>query len=157
MPKQIVFSLVLLLLACTLPGCTRTTQRQAPATISQPGAPPAFVTLPPEQAIPQIIAAERDASLRGDLPLLAQMWAEDARIVDSRGTDDPADDFLWPNRAAILDRYTLAVFPAPPPPLDGAPTPTITVQGEAAEAINGQDRWQFTNQDGRWWIAELQY
>ena len=147
------FLLVLLLLA----GCTAAPPRLPSTPTPVPAAPPAFVTLPPAEAIPQLIAAEREASRRGDLPMLAQLWAEDARIVDSRGTDDPAGDFIWPDRAAILDRYTLAVFPAPPPALEGLPTPTITVEGDIAQAVNGRDRWQFIQRDGRWWIAELRY
>lgn len=140
-----------------LAGCTRSPQPVAPTPVASPPAAPAFVTLPAAEAIPQMIAAERDASRTGDVALLAQLWAEDARIVDSRGTTDPADDFTWPDRTAILDRYTLAVFPAPPPPLDGLPAPAITVEGDAAQAANGGDRWQFVRRDGRWWMAELQY
>jgi hypothetical protein len=114
-------------------------------------------SLPAEEAIPLLIAAERAASRTGDLGLLSQVWAEDARIIDRRGTDNPADDYIWPGRLAILDRYTLAVFPAPPPALTSPPAPTITVQGDVAQAINGVDRWQFRYQDGRWWITELRY
>ena len=147
----------LVFIVVLLAGCTRSPQRVAPAAEPAPAEPPAFVTLPAAEAIPQMIAAERDASRRGDLALLAQLWAGDARIADSRGTEDPADDFLWPNRAAILDRYLLAVFPVPPPALEELPAPAITSQDSAAQAINGQDRWQFVRQDGRWWIEELRY
>jgi hypothetical protein len=104
-----------------------------------------------------MIVAERDASRRGDVALLEQLWAPDARIVDARGTDDPNDDYIWPGRAAILDRYRLAVFPIPPPPLEGLPAPTISVVGDFAQVVNGQDQWQFTHQSGRWWITELKY
>lgn len=147
----------LLLLLVLLGGCTRAPQRAVLTPAVTPAAPPAFVTLPAEQAIPQMIAAEREASRAGDRALLAQLWAEDARIVDRRGTDDSADDFTWPNRSAILDRYTLAVFPAPPPALEGPPTPFVTVQGGEAQALNGEDRWRFVQRDGRWWMAELRY
>ena len=146
-----------LLLTLLLGGCARTAQRLPPAPTPPSAAPPAFVSLPAEEAIPQMIAAEREASRSGDLALLAQLWAEDARIIDTRGTEGTGDDLTWPNRAAVLDRYTLAVFPAPPPTLDGLPSPNITVQGEAAQALNGQDRWRFVQRDGRWWIAELRY
>jgi len=149
--------LLFLLLALLLTGCTAAPPRLPPTPTPAPPTPPAFVTLPAAEAIPQIIAAERDASRRGDLPLLTQLWAEDARITDSRGTDDPADDFVWPDRAAILDRYTLAVFPAPPPALESLPAPAITVEGNGAQALNGQDRWRFVRWDGRWWMAELRY
>jgi hypothetical protein len=161
----------LLLTLVLLAGCTRSPQRLSPTPTPAAPALPAFVTLPAAEAIPQLIAAERAASRGGDRPLLAQLWAEDARIVDSRGTDDPADDFTWPGRAAILDRYTLAVFPAPPPELASLPAPALTVQEDAAQedaaqdagaqavaaAINGQDQWRFIYQDGRWWLAELRY
>ena len=146
-----------LLLALFLTGCTAAPLRLPPSPTPAPAAPPVFVTLPAEEAIAQMIAAEREASRHGDLALLAQLWAEDARIIDSRGTEDPADDFTWPDRAAILDRYTLAVFPAPPPALEGLPTPAITVEEDSAQALNGQDRWQFVRQEGRWWMAKLQY
>ena len=155
MPKRCLSLLILLVF---LPaGCTRSPQRLPLAPASVAVDPPAFVSLVAEQAIPQMIAAEREASRRGDAPLLAELWAEDARIVDSRGTADPGDDITWPNRAAILDRYTLAVFPAPPPALETLPMPTITVDGDTAQAVNGQDRWTFIRQDGRWWMAELKY
>lgn len=149
--------LSILLLILVLGGCARSPQRLPPTATPTALALPAFVTLPADEAAPQMIAAEREASRRGDLNQLAQLWAEDARIVDTRGTEDPADDFIWPNRAAILDRYTLAVFPAPPPPLDGLPSPTITVQSNKAQAINGNDHWRFVQRDERWWIAELRY
>ena len=152
MPKRYVSLLVLLFLA----GCTR-----APAAIPPTAVPtiipPTFVSAPADAAIPQLIAAEREASRTGDLALLAQLWAPDGRIVDSRGSADPADDFVWPSRSAIMDRYVVAVFPAPPPALDGQPAPVLSVQGDTVQAVNGQDHWRFINVGGRWWIAELQY
>jgi hypothetical protein len=126
-------------------------------------APPAVVTLPAfvagaaEEAIPQMIAAEREASRTGDLPLMAQLWAEDARIADTRGTREEADDFVWPNRAAILNRYEIAVFPAPPPGLEELPSPQIIVEGDSAVASNGNDTWHFVWRAGSWWLAELRY
>ena len=152
MPKRYVSLLVLLLLA----GCTRAPARISPTAVPTI-APPAFVSAPAEVAIPQLIAAEREASRSGDLALLAQLWAPDGRIVDTRGSADPADDFVWPDRSAILDRYVVAVFPAPPPALEGPPNPTLSAQGNDVQAINGQDRWLFANTGGRWWIAELRY
>ena len=120
-------------------------------------APPAFVSAPAAEAIPQLIAAEREASRSGDLGLLAQLWAPDGRIVDSRGTADPADDFVWPNRAAILDRYVVAVFPAPPPALGTLPNPAIAIDNERASVPMGQDHWVFVRRQGRWWLLELRY
>ncbi len=32
-------------------------------------------------------------------------------FVDSRGTAEPGDDYVWQGRDALLDRYTIAVFP----------------------------------------------
>ena len=134
MRKQYLsFLLLTLLPALLLGGCARTPQRLSPTPLPAPVTLPDFVTLSGEEAIPQLIAAEREASRSGDRALLAQLWAEDARIVDTRGTDDPSDDFTWPNRAAILDRYMLAVFPAPPPALAGLPLPETTVQGDEAQ------------------------
>lgn len=101
--------------------------------------------------------AERDASRRGDLPLLATLWADDARIVDSRGTADRGDDSVWQGRDALLDRYTIAVFPAPPPPLEEPLSLDITASGDTATALLGVDRWQFVRRDGRWWLLELAY
>jgi hypothetical protein len=120
-------------------------------------AAPSFVTAAAEEAIPQFIVAEREASRTGDLALLAQLWAEDARIVDTRGTEDAADDFVWPSRTAILNRYEVAVFPAPPPGLADPPSPAITVNGATAVAVNGNDTWRFVQEGDRWFLVELQY
>lgn len=119
--------------------------------------PPAFITAPATAAIPQLIAAERSAARAGDLALLAQLWAADARIVDGRDTPTADDDFVWQGRPAILDRYRLAVFPAPPPALDSLPAAAITEQGGEARVTLGRDRWVFRQEDGRWWIEELRY
>jgi hypothetical protein len=152
MPKRCISLLVLLLAA----GCTRAPVRIPPTAVPT-NVPPAFVSAPAKEAIPQLIAAERAASRSGDLGLLAQLWAPDGRIVDSRGSADPTDDFVWPNRSAILDRYVVAVFPAPPPALASPPAPALFLQGNTVQAVNGQDHWRFVNAGGRWWIAELQY
>jgi hypothetical protein len=152
----LVYFALLLPLAAAIAGCQRSPARAQP-TPPATAAAPAFVTAAAETAILQLIAAEREASRTGDLPLLTQLWAEDARIVDTRGTEDAGDDFVWPNRAAILDRYVVAVFPAPPPGLNAPPQPAITAAGSEVQAVNGQDVWRFVNEDGRWWIAELRY
>lgn len=152
MPKRYASLLVLLLLG----GCTRAPARIPPTAVPAI-TPPAFVSAAADAAIPQLIAAEREASRSGELALLAQLWAPDGRIVDTRGSADPADDFVWPDRRAILDRYVVAVFPAPPPALDEPPKPTLSEQGAEVLAVNGQDHWRFVNTGGRWWIAELQY
>jgi hypothetical protein len=103
------------------------------------------------------VAAERAAAGAGDLALLAQLWAPEALIIDSRGTAEPADDYVWQGRPAVLDRYTLAVFPNPPPPFAAPPAVEPAVMGEEVTAELGQDRWRFVWQEGRWWLAELQY
>jgi hypothetical protein len=113
----------------------------------------------PEQAVPALILAERQAAMNGDLALLSRLWAPDARIIDGRSTPDSADDYVWQGRDAILDRYTLAVFPAPPPPLSREQLADLdmTVEDDAAYAELGGDRWRFVWQDGRWLLAELRY
>ena len=115
--------------------------------------------MPPaaEEAIPFLIAAERAAAGKGDRATLAQLWAEDAQITDGRGTAHPDDDSVWPGRAAILDRYVLAVFPSPPPALDGLGGLTVTVGDDEAWAAHEGDQWRFVFRDGRWWISELVY
>jgi hypothetical protein len=127
------------------------------ATASPP--PPSFVNEVTASTLPTLVIAERDASIEGNLPLLASLWAENGRIVDGRGSTEDDDDYVWAGRAAILDRYRLAVFPAPPPAL----TPPelddaiLTVEGDSATLLNGGDRWRFVLQDGRWWLQELVY
>ncbi|RIK38294.1 MAG: hypothetical protein DCC55_21550 [Chloroflexi bacterium] len=142
-----------LLVACaTLPPPTYTNVRSGPRPT-----PLAFPTAGAEEAIPQLIAAERTAAHIGDLGTLGQLWAEDAQVVDGRGTPHLADDYLWSGRAAILDRYVVAVFPNPPPLLDGPDGLVVNVEGDQATAVLGGDRWRFVRRDGRWWIAELVY
>ena len=146
----------LLATAVLLAGCTRTTPLATP-TPHPTVAAPAFVKLPAAAALPALVLAERAAANSRDLALLRQMWAEDAQIIDRRGTPDPADDFVWRGRAAILDRYVLAVFPAPPPPFATAPALKATLHGDAATATLGADAWRFSFRDGRWWLQELTY
>lgn len=125
-----------------------------------PTAPvPAFVAAPASQSLPALVIAERHAAATGDLDILAQLWAADARIVDGRSTPDPADDYVWAGRAAILDRYRLAVFPNPPPRLAAGDLQTATVElaGDQATLIRNGDRWRFVRQAGRWWLLELRY
>jgi hypothetical protein len=118
---------------------------------------PTFVSDPPADALPHLIAAERQASIDKNLALLTQLWAEDSRIVDGRGTVDGGDDYKWEGRAAILDRYKMAVFVNPPPPLEKLHDFTLQVTGDTATARHGQDRWRFVQRAGRWWLAELRY
>jgi hypothetical protein len=108
-------------------------------------------------AIPALIMAERSASGARDLATLSSLWNSDARIVDGRNTSDPADDYIWQDRAAILDRYELAVFPNPPPPFEDVPAFDISHDEFSATVVNGVDEWQFIYSEGRWWITELAY
>ena len=154
MPKNWAIWLALLAL---LTGCASRAPL-LPTPAPQPAPPtPAFVTAAAAVALPQLVAAERDAALRGDRPLLAQLWAPDARIVDSRGTAETTDDFIWQGRAAILDRYDLAVFPSPPPALAAPPAFTPQVVDDTATATLGNDRWRFQWDGQRWWLLELRY
>ncbi len=121
--------------------------------------PPAFVAEVTAETLPKLIVAEREASIQGNLSLLATLWSENGRIVDGRGSVEEADDYVWSGRYSILDRYQMAVFPAPPPPLAltelaGA---TLIVADDSATLINHDDRWRFVWQGGRWWLQELVY
>lgn len=119
-------------------------------------AAPSFVTAPPEEALPALIEAERQAAHERNLALLQTLWAEDARVIDRRGTPQTDDDYRWPNRAAVLDRYVLAVFPNPPP-IEPVVPESLTVDGDTAHLHAGVDDWTFVYRDGRWWILELAY
>jgi hypothetical protein len=157
-PGRIELHLWLWVCAALLPaGCSVATP--PPTAVTAPAPPPAFVFAPAAEALPALVAAEREAARRGDVPLLAQLWAEDALIIDGRGTTDLADDYRWQGRAAILDRYRLAVFPSPPPPLDNPALPeaVITGDGTAATLIVDGDRWRFAHRAERWWLLELAY
>ena len=106
-----------------------------------------------------LILDERAAAIAGDAATLADLWAADAVMVDGRATADPADDYVWRGRDALLDRYRLAVFPAPPSPLADADLTgaLIEVSGDQATVVNGGDRWRMTQIEGRWWLLELRY
>jgi hypothetical protein len=108
-------------------------------------------------AVPALIVAERTASATADLGVLSLLWHAEARIVDGRNTADRADDYIWPDRAAILDRYELAVFPNPPPLFEALPTFDLVQDEVSAMVVNGVDEWQFVYEENRWWIAELAY
>ncbi len=111
-----------------------------------------------ETAITALILAERQAAIEQDLDLLGQLWALDARIVDGRRSRDASDDYIWPGRAAILDRYRVAVFPYVLPPLPALEADTVlTINGDEATVRHGTDRWQARRIEQRWWLTELQY
>jgi len=140
-----------------LTACATTSARLATPIPSSAASAPTFVVAPPADALPSLIAAERQASIDQNLALLVQLWAEESRIVDGRGTADAADDLIWRGRAAVLDRYVVAVFPSPPPPLILPANLAIEVAGATATLRLGTDQWRFVNQSGRWWLAELRY
>lgn len=145
-------TLILFLTACaTLPPPSQNVFRSGP----QPT--PLVLPSAAEEAVQQLILLERDASRAEDLPLLAELWAEEGRIVDGRATTTPEDDRIWSGRAAVLDRYRVAVFPNPPPPLEQFTGLEIHVEDGVATATHGIDQWRFVWQADRWWIAELAY
>jgi hypothetical protein len=108
-------------------------------------------------AAPALILAERTAAVEGDLATLAQLWATNSRVVDGRNTVDQSDDYIWEGRDAVLDRYVVAVFPNPPPPLGSLPKLSVQQVGNTAVALNDQDHWRLERRDGRWWLTELVY
>jgi hypothetical protein len=142
-----------------LSACAGSIQLSPPLLPTASPPPPPVVTEVTAETLTTLVVVERDASIQGNLPLLESLWAENGRIVDGRGSVEEADDYVWSGRAAILDRYQLAVFPAPPPPLTLAElaNATLIVEGDGATLINDGDRWRFLLQDGRWWLQELVY
>ena len=159
MPKLGVIPLALPWLCglALLAGCARSAPLAATPAPPAPPPAPAFVTADAATALPQLVAAERAAAGSRDRSLLAQLWAPAARIVDSRGTPAPADDYVWAGRAAILDRYELAVFPSPPAPFAAPPAFTPQIDGDIAAAALGSDAWRFHWDGERWWLLELRY
>lgn len=144
------------LAAWLLAACTSLPEPTPVAPPPTPAIDVSFAAQPAQQAIPALIWAERTAARSGNLALLEQLWAADGRVIDGRGNVDPSDDYRWPDRAAVLDRYIVAVFPNPPP-LTALDALTLNVAGDQATAANGQDHWQFVHRMGRWWILELAY
>lgn len=149
-------------LALILAGCGALPAPTPPAAaaVDAPADLPPAVSGTPEEAAPALIMTEREAARTRDLALLARLWAADARIVDGRSSGEPGDDYAWQGRDAILDRYVLAVFPAPPPDLDAEQLSDLEVirsSEGAAQAQVGIDHWTLVYRDGRWWLAELRY
>lgn len=146
-----------------LAGCASTIQRPLPPpppTVAASQAWPELFAPQPtaEAAVTALILAERQAAIDHDLALLSQLWAEDAQIIDGRNNVTPTDDYRWQGRAAILNRYVVAVFPFYVPPLPGLePTALITITDKEARVQNGNDHWQLRKANDRWWLTKLQY
>jgi hypothetical protein len=144
--------------ALLLGGCQRSWVRPAvPAELLAPPSLPAAVAQAAASALPALILAERAASIAGDEETLRLLWLPDATIIDGRGTVATSDDFRWQGWPALRSRYQLAVFPAPPPPLDRADDGTLTETGIHAVYQRGGDQWTAVQRDGRWWLASLAY
>ena len=144
--------------ALLLGGCQRSWVRPAaPAELLAPPSLPAEVEQAAADALPALILAERAASIAGDEETLRMLWLPDATIIDGRGTADMSDDFRWQGWPALRSRYQLAVFPAPPPPLDRADDGSLVETGVRAGYQRGGDQWTAVQRDGRWWLESLAY
>jgi len=158
--KRVVGVSILWLL---LAGCASAVQRPLPSPTPTVIAPQAWPALfgqqsTAEAAVTALILAERQAAIDHDLTLLSELWAADAQIIDGRNNAVPIDDYRWQGRAAILNRYVVAVFPFYVPPLPGLePTAIITVTDAQATVQNGNDHWQLRKVNDRWWLTELRY
>ncbi|MFN8445046.1 MAG: hypothetical protein U0175_29940 [Caldilineaceae bacterium] len=159
--QRVIYWLIVVLLGTTLWACA------APATLppaneqaSEPTAQtPAFVSEAADVALPQLVNAERTAAHERNLALLATLWAEAGQVVDGKATADTSDDYHWQGRAAVLDRYLVAVFPNPPPLRERDPSLELRVDGTHAYAVDTEnhDQWEFTFEQGRWWLLVLRY
>lgn len=111
-----------------------------------------------DEAITALILTERQAAIDHHLSVLEQLWADDAQIIDGRNSAAVDDDYHWVGRAAILDRYRVAVFPFVLPPLPAlAESTVITITGDHATVQHLTDLWQLRKAEGRWWLSELKY
>lgn len=111
-----------------------------------------------DEAITALILTERQAAIDHHLSVLEQLWADDAQIIDGRNSAAVDDDYHWQGRAAILDRYRVAVFPFVLPPLPAlAESTVITITGDHATVQHLTDQWQLRKAEGRWWLSELKY
>jgi len=158
-----IYITMLGLLMFLLLGCRSTLQRPVapptPTAVADQTWPDLFGQHPTaEAAVTALILAERQAAIDHDLALLSQLWAEDAQVIDGRNNAAPADDYRWQGRAAILNRYVVAVFPFYLPPLLSVDTAAlITITDGEATVQNGNDQWQLVKVNGRWWLTELRY
>src|SRR4051812_15700557 len=78
---------IMCMLGFFLSACISTPMPASPLATDTPPLP-SFVTDVSGVNLPSLVVAEREASISGNLPLLASLWAEDGRIVDGRGSAD---------------------------------------------------------------------
>lgn len=150
------FSLLLLGCSATVPTTAPSPQPTVSATVMASKLVTGYAT--DEEAITALILAERQAAIAHDIVSLGQLWADNAQIVDGRNSITPDDDYRWQGRAAILDRYQVAVFPFVLPPLTALDaSAVITITGKQALVQHLTDEWQLTKVAERWWLTELNY
>lgn len=158
MLRPLLFALALLTAsACAAPQeTTPVVQEQASPEPSLAPDVLAFASEDAATALPRLVQAERNAAAVGDMATLKALWAEDATIIERREADNTDDDYTWQGRAAILDRYTVAVAQNRPTTLDTPPDAPVSVTGASATMVNGVDTWEFVFREGRWWILALE-
>lgn len=146
-------------LSLLLVGCNPVGSTPVATPLSTPRAVSLFTNYASDdEAITALILAERQAAIAHNLSMLGDLWADNAQIIDGRNSATVADDYLWLGRAAILDRYQVAVFPFVLPPLPALDESTvITITGDHATVQHLTDRWQLSKAEGRWWLSELKY
>lgn len=154
----LLYGLSLLLLGCsaTVPTTAATPQPTVSITTAESKLFTGYAT--DEEAIIALILAERQAAIAHDGTILGQLWADNAQIIDGRNSITPDDDYHWQGRAAILDRYQVAVFPFVLPPLTALDaSAVITITGKQATVQHLTDEWQLAKVNDRWWLTELKY
>ena len=151
-----VGTLIFLVVAFVVAGCAPAPT--APVTPPSPTLDPETIVFAREDveiAAPLLVQTERNAASTGDMALLAALWAEDATIVEQRGTEAESDDYTFAGRPAILDRYLVAVAQNRPTTLESPPDAPVIVDDDSASMVNGVDTWTFVFAEGRWWIQGL--
>jgi len=146
--------------------------RPTPAPTIPPPPPRPVATDTPvpandEEAILQLLHAQGEGVVQQDIDRLMDIWDEDGVITDANHTpNDLSDDSVWPDHAAIRERYVNLVFPSAP--AEAAATDIqLTIERDTASAISttnigaevqpSGDQWTFVKNDGRWKIRSLTY